>query len=144
LKIKNHIRVLFLVCFVLFIANKAYVRDLLLEKEYPRSIEILSYSIPNFFEAVMGTSILVAILFILKFREVWFFKNIKDINLKIIGIAFSFIYVVTQELKIHNLGGRNVYDANDLIASVIGMVFIAIIILRYGVRDLERNTTVET
>lgn len=144
LKIKNHIRIIYLVCFILFVINKAYVRKILLQKEYPQPLEILSYSIPNFFEAVLGTSILVAILLTLKFKNVGFLKNVKSLNLKLFGVGFSLVYVVTQELKFHNLGGRNVYDFNDLIASLIGIAFIAFVILRYGVTDLEENTDLET
>ncbi|NNF33797.1 MAG: hypothetical protein HKN68_06795 [Saprospiraceae bacterium] len=120
------------------------MRKILLEKEFPQPLEILSYSIPNFFEAVLGTSILVAILLTLKFKNVGFFKRVKSLNLKLFGIGFSLIYVVTQELKLHNLGGRNVYDFNDLIASTIGMIFIAFIIFRYGVTDLEEKQDQET
>ena len=134
-RIKSHIRIIYLICFFLFILNKAYVRKLVFQGKLHAVLETISYSIPNFFEAVMGTSMVVAILLIAKSKSVKFLRDMSHWNLKIIGIAFSTIFVITQELKIHNFGGRNVYDFNDLIASVIGLLFIAYVILKYGVME---------
>ncbi len=130
-----------MLCFVMFIFNKVYIRELLLQGELSPSLEKISYSIPNFFEAVMGTSILVAILLTLKFKNIIYIERVSDLVLKSLGIGFSYIFVITQELKIHNLGGNNVYDINDLIASIIGMFFIAFIIFRYGIVNYEQIQT---
>ncbi len=101
--------------------------------------EIISYSIPNFFEAILGTSLLVLILLTLKFNNVKFLREANDANLKLLGIGLSTTYVITQELKFHNLGGNNIYDFNDLIASIIGLVFISFIILKYGIARFNTN-----
>ena len=98
-------------------------------------LETISFSIPNYFEAVMGTSTVVVLLLLAKSRKVPFFMSASTAKLKIIGIVFSAIFVITQELKIHNIGGRNIYDMNDLIASVIGLLFIAFVIFKYGVME---------
>jgi hypothetical protein len=37
-------------------------------------------------------------------------------------------------MKFHSLGGRNVYDFNDVMASVIGLVFIFIMLNLYGIK----------
>ncbi|MEP2447184.1 MAG: hypothetical protein ABJI69_08145 [Balneola sp.] len=36
-------------------------------------------------------------------------------------------------MKFHNLGGRNVYDPNDVVASIIGLVFVFIMLNAYGI-----------
>lgn len=44
-------------------------------------------------------------------------------------------YVLTQEFKLHDLGGRNVFDPWDAVASGIGVVIIWLLFLRWGVLD---------
>lgn len=47
--------------------------------------------------------------------------NVKDTYLHIIAVGIAAIYVLSQEFKFHNLGGNNVYDLYDVIASIIGL-----------------------
>jgi len=46
----------------------------------------------------------------------------------IIAIILASIYVITQELKIQNLGGNNIYDFNDIIFSIIEIITGAMIV----------------
>ncbi|MTB51708.1 hypothetical protein [Lewinella sp. W8] len=73
-------------------------------------------SFPNLCEGVIGVLTLTGLGLYLSKQ---FTLNRKLIYVIAIGLAT--IYVTTQELKIHNLGGNNVYDPNDLIFSVIGL-----------------------
>ncbi|MEZ5288410.1 MAG: hypothetical protein R2712_27110 [Vicinamibacterales bacterium] len=51
----------------------------------------------------------------------------------LLSVAITGAYVVLQEVKVHNLGGRNVYDPNDVVASIIGLVMMFIVFARFGV-----------
>lgn len=49
--------------------------------------------------------------------------NRDNLNLiYLLAVVLAGIYVITQELKIHNLGGDNITDTNDIIYSVIGLI----------------------
>ena len=87
---------------------------------------------PNLIEAVMDTAVVTMILLNLKDR---FQKQVSDKLVYFISTSLSGIYVITQELKIHNLGGNNVYDFNDLIASIIGLSFTLGTFIVFGFRE---------
>lgn len=46
------------------------------------------------------------------------------------AVILAGIYVITQELKVHNLGGNNVFDPNDVVFSCIGLLIGYMIIIR--------------
>jgi len=130
--IKKYIRYLFGIAILVFIMNKLYLRPWILENETPNVFLIFTYSIPNLIEAIIGTLILTGIL--LQVRQ-YFNKNfgsIKDTYIHIIAVSIASIYVISQELKFHNLGGNNVYDPYDIVASIIGLIGTFVIIQLLG------------
>lgn len=132
LGIKNYIRLLYLALFILFILNKTLIRPWVLSHTDSSLLIIIVNSFPNFCEAVMGSVTLAGLGAL--FRR-WFPKQLGDIkNVWLYaGVLFvASIYVITQEFKLHNLGGRNVYDPFDVVASVIGLVLIYGLFNRYG------------
>ncbi len=106
---------------LLFIVFKI-VRSKILSSEN-NFIQVIGLSLPNLFEGILGVLILTALGLILTRN-----KNIKHNYIYILAIIFAAIYVITQEFKIHNLGGKNVYDSNDVLFSLIGL-FIGTIIV---------------
>ena len=60
------------------------------------------------------------------------FDHLVDIYIYQIAVTITAIYVISQELKFHNLGGNNVYDPYDLIASIIGLIGTFVIIKLLG------------
>jgi len=132
IQIKNYVRYLFGVSILLFILNKLYLRPWILENELSGFVLILTYSIPNLIEAIIGTLILTGIL--LQLRQSFNDKlgTIKDVNLRILAVVIATIYVISQELKFHNLGGNNVYDPYDLIASIMGLMGTFAVIQIFG------------
>lgn len=128
MRLKAYIRIIFWSAFVLFVLNKLLVRPWITDMEIQGLVALLSYSIPNFIEAVMGTFILTG--FLTYYGSSWF-RN--ETWLQLLGVTIAAIYVITQELKIHNLGGNNVYDPYDLVASITGLVFSLLIIRKYGI-----------
>jgi hypothetical protein len=122
LPIKKYVLYLFGVSIFVFILNKLYLRPWLLQNISHDFLLIVAYSIPNLIEAIIGTLILTGIL--LQTRQ--YFKEqigfIKDTYIYQIAVIIAAIYVISQELKFHNLGGNNVYDLYDLVASIIGLI----------------------
>ncbi len=106
---------------LLFIVFKI-VRSKILSSEN-NFIQVIGLSLPNLFEGILGVLILTALGLTLTRN-----KNIKHNYIYILAIIFAAIYVITQEFKIHNLGGKNVYDSNDVLFSLIGL-FIGTIIV---------------
>lgn len=117
--IRKLIRTLFLVVFV-FIILKSF-RPQILSWSDNNILKTFLYSFPNLAEAVSGVLILTCILLYF-FRILNNRKSPQDLILYLCAALLAGIYVITQELKIHNLGGKNIYDPNDLVFSIIGIV----------------------
>ncbi len=133
--IKKHIRYLFGIAFLVFILNKFFLRPWILEHDITGIILIFTNSIPNMIEGIIGTLLLTGILLQ---GQLYFKKKLgamKNTHVHILAIIITSIYVISQELKFHNLGGNNVYDFYDLIASIIGMAMTFALIQRYGFTD---------
>lgn len=105
---------------VLFVFFKL-IRPTVLKSQAPENFKKMLLSLPNFFESFIGILILTGIGLFLNDR----LNRKNQFQAKTIYIVASIlagIYVITQELKIHNLGGNNVYDQNDLVYSGIGLL----------------------
>jgi hypothetical protein len=122
IRIRKYVRYLFVLTILLFALNKFYLRPWVLENKLPELFQILVFSIPNFIEAIVGTIIFTGIL--LQLRQYLSKKigHIKDIYVHLIAVVLTAIYVISQEFKFHNLGGNNLYDLYDVIASIIGLL----------------------
>ncbi|WP_299220518.1 hypothetical protein [uncultured Aquimarina sp.] len=112
------IQILLIILFVVF----KFIRPAVLNSSSPEWIKITLLSLPNFFEAVIGTLILTGIGLYLNLRILSRKRQIKRNLIYVIAPVLGGIYVISQELKLHNLGGDNIYDSNDLIFSVIGLI----------------------
>ncbi len=113
-----------IVVIVLFIFFKV-IRPSILRSESHEFFKKFLLSFPNFCEGVIGVLVLTGV-------GLYFNKYLKTKNLTIYitAIIFASIFVITQEVKIHNLGGENIYDPNDLIYSIIGILTGAMIVFR--------------
>ena len=119
-RIKKYIRYLYGIAAVAFILNKFYLKPWILENKTPDIFLIVTNSIPNFIEAIIGTLMLTGILFGVRQYFNKKFGSINDTSIHLIAVSIASIYVISQELKIHNLGGNNVYDPYDIVASSFG------------------------
>ena len=133
--LKRHIRVIFLAGFILFLLNKFVLRPWILANDAPQFLKVIAWSIPNLIEAVMGSILLTGALFYLQNKLVSLQKQLVDVSIYLIAVSFANTYVLTQEIKWHHLGGRNVYDPNDFMASVLGILFIFGVLCKYGFRE---------
>jgi len=105
------------------------IRPSVLKSSSPEFFKLALLSLPNFFEAIIGTLTLTGVGLLINDRV----KEQYQITPKFIyllAVIFAGIYVSTQELKLHNLGGNNVFDRNDLIFSFIGLIIAYLIVMR--------------
>ena len=130
--IKKYIRYLFVIAILIFFINKIYIRPWAIENISSGLFLIFTYSIPNLIESMIGTLILTGIL--LQTRQYFTEKIgfISDTYIHLVAVGIVAVYVLSQELKFHNLGGNNVYDPYDIIASVIGLIVTFGIIQLFG------------
>ena len=122
LPIKKYVIYLFAMAILIFIMNKLITRPWVLENDVSEILLIISFSLPNFIEAIVGTLILTGIL--LQARQYFDEKlgSIKTSHIYLGAVSIASIYVISQEFKFHNLGGNNVFDYYDIIASIIGLI----------------------
>ncbi|WP_299312037.1 hypothetical protein [uncultured Aquimarina sp.] len=113
---------------ILFLVFK-FIRPTVLNSDSPEWIKITLLSLPNFFEAFIGTLILTGIGLYLNLRTLGRKRQIKRNLIYAMAPIIAGVYAITQELKLHNLGGNNVYDVNDLIFSVIGLIIGYLIVI---------------
>lgn len=107
----------------MFVFFKA-IRSNVLASNPPEFVQVFLLSFPNFCEGVVGVLTLTML-------GLYFNKKLKISNEIIYATAtiLAAIFVITQEMKIHNLGGNNVYDPNDVVFSIVGL-FVGFIIIK--------------
>lgn len=100
-------------------------RPSLLKMDLSPFWEIVVWSFPNFCEALAGMFMLTAMALIFTRN-----KNYPPLSIYITSGIVAAIYVITQEMKLYNLGGDNVYDPYDVLFSVLGLIVSFLIILK--------------
>lgn len=120
-QIKPFVIRLYLGSVLAFVIVKAWVRPVVLDADVWIGFDILVLSFPNFVEGIVGVSSTTGLLLLAKMRGVKAFRTISDRTIVVCAGVLAAIYVVTQEYGLHNLGGNNVTDFNDVVASAIGV-----------------------
>lgn len=115
---------------ITFIVNKIWIRPFVLEKDFSAFFSTFVLSYPNFCEAVVGTILLCYLALVAKHHGFPLAKNIKNTSIYILVTLLAAAYVILQEFKIHNLGGRNIYDPYDVLFSVFGLI-VAYVLLHF-------------
>jgi len=105
------------------------IRPFVLEHVQVELARIVVLSFPNLAEGVVGVLTTTGVLLLL-FRRLFKSALPADTLIYLIAVLFAAVYVLTQEYKIHNLGGNNVYDPNDVLFSTIGLAIGFVIIFR--------------
>lgn len=132
---KKHIRILFLLLFVVFILNKLLIRPWVLENGSTEFIRLFVLSVPNLIEAFVGTLLLTGIFLQIRHYFKKHLGSLKDKDIYLIAAVLAGTYSVSQEYNFHNIGGDNVFDIYDVIASIIGLLIAYWIIVKYGFVD---------
>lgn len=104
-----------------FILNKFLLRPYVLENHITGLIKTFTLSFPNLCEAVCGTIMLTNLALVGNVRLLKQPRRFKQSTIYFTATLFAAIYVILQELKVHNFGGRNVYDFNDVLFSIVGL-----------------------
>lgn len=127
--IQKYVRYVFLTCFILFACNKLYFRPWILANSSSTILKNITLSIPNFFEAVIGSFLITGILYRLKR---FYTHSVKPFTIYSIAITLTAIYTISQEMKLHHIGGNNTYDNNDLIATILGLLISYVLLITNG------------
>ena len=115
----------------LFVICKVWLRPFVLNGDFHVVFDIIVLSLPNFFEGIVGVLSLTYMGLYINSRFVQKVeKRIRKQRIYLLATLIAAIFVLTQEFKIHNLGGNNVYDPYDVLFSVIGLVVGLLIVLR--------------
>lgn len=112
------IQIIIIVLFVFF----KFIRPAVLASNASEVFKLILLSLPNFFEGVIGVLILTAIGLYLNNKVISTQKQLKPKFIYILALVMASIYVISQEFKLHNLGGKNVFDKNDVFFSIIGLI----------------------
>jgi hypothetical protein len=106
------------------------VRPSILDSNAHQYFKTISLSLPNFFEGFIGTLLLTSIFLYINHKWIPNGKKLLQWKIYTLATGVASIYVLTQEFKIHNLGGNNVYDFNDVIFSILGLSLSYLVIYR--------------
>lgn len=68
--------------------------------------------------------------------------SLKTVFVHLLASGIASVYVLSQELKYHSLGGNKVYDSYDLIASINGLAGTLVIIQLFGFIDESKIESV--
>ena len=127
---------------LLFIANKVAIRPYVLVHNFPETIQVFVLSFPNLCEAIVGSFVLLNFAMYINSKHITAAHKWSEKKIYIAVFTFAALFVITQELKIHNLGGRNVYDPNDLVFSIIGLILSFALLMYIRPQLIKMNTYV--
>lgn len=133
--IKPYLLRLYLSAFIFFFLNKFALRPFVLDGDFPNWIDTFVLSLPNTIETIFGMGIVGAALAVILEKLKPRFGEVPDLAIYISTLILAGAFVLTQEFKLHNLGGRNVFDPNDAVASVIGLTLMFILFVRFGILE---------
>ena len=108
-----------IVVLLLFVPMKL-LRPFIMEHTDIEWVHIFFLSFPNLAEGIIG--VLTSTMLVLVIRNRYHVEFLTDHVIYMIAVLFSAVYVLLQEFKVHNLGGNNVYDFNDVVFSIIGLI----------------------
>ncbi|MEP3479228.1 MAG: hypothetical protein ABJZ55_08280 [Fuerstiella sp.] len=138
--IRGNLRIM-LGVIMIYLFNKFALRPHVLNNQLSGLIKTIAFSLPNFCEAVCGTILLTNIALVANTRLLSPQHRFGLSTIYFTTTSSAAVYVILQELKIHNLGGRNVYDVHDLEFSVIGLTLTLCYLLIKQPRYTEEMNT---
>jgi hypothetical protein len=115
-----------------FLVNRHAVRPWVLNNVDGGPATVMANSLPNFLEAIIGTIDIAIILLIIVRRSVWLDRRIGRTTIYVVATVLAGLFVVSCELNWIRFRGPNVYDSNDLVASILGLLMILFLLFRFG------------
>ncbi len=123
IRILLFIQLLTLAVFFLFKLS----RDQLLAVASNSIVTTILYSFPNFAEAIIGS--MTVAMALLMANERFLNRGLSPHLIYALSILSAGAYVLSQELKIHNLGGNNIFDPMDVLFSICGLICSLVLLL---------------
>ena len=130
-------------CALAFLLNRHIVRPWVLENAVNGPVTVVVNSLPNLVEAIVGTILIAGILL-----DIWrrvggprFYLDCTTIYA--VATVIAGLFVISSEVNWIRFRGPNVYDPNDLVASVLGLFLIYFLLVRFGL-FYERETESES
>ena len=132
LRFKPYTNFICLAVIIALVVSKSWLRPWARRVEAHEYVQIFLGSFPNFLEALIGMVALTGIIMAIRHNASGSMARLKDASIYLMATALAAIYVITQEVKLHSIGGTNVYDPYDVAASIIGLLFINAIFFKFG------------
>ena len=132
LKFKRYLNVISFSAILVLVISKSVLRPWVRENDFAEVFMIILNSIPNFLEPLVGVPALTGLLFMARHDRANWLARFSERGIYFLSIFLASVYVISQELRIHSIGGNNVYDPNDIMASVLGLLFMLFVMLKYG------------
>lgn len=133
--LKPYLIRLYLSSLGVFFLTKLVVRPAIRGWEVPAWIEIVAYSMPNAVEAVVGMTNVAVLILLVRHRYGASWSWLTDRVVWTLTVLIAGTFVLTQEFGVHDLGGNNVTDPWDALASVLGIALMWFLFARFGVAN---------
>jgi len=130
-------------CALAFLINRHIVRPWVLENTVSGPVTVVVNSLPNLVEAIVGTITIAGFLLDLRQRVAGsrFYSDSTIVYAVATGIAG--LFVISSEVNWIHFRGPNVYDPNDIAASLLGLFLIYFLLKRFGL-FYEREADLES
>lgn len=132
LTIKPYVIWVYLGAFVSYLIVKSLLRPWVLSHDAWIGFDVFVLSYPNFVEAIMGLTQAYGMLLWARHQGWAWLGLVSARALLWLSVVLTSLYVLTQEFKLHNLGGNNIHDPYDAIASVAGVAILTFVFSRFG------------
>ncbi len=115
-----------------FLVNRHVVRPWVLHYMDGGLATVLVNSLPNLVEAIIGTIDVSLILLVIVRRNAWLRRRIGHTTIYVVATAIAGLFVISCELNGIRFRGPNVYEPNDIVASILGLLTILFLLTRIG------------
>ncbi|MEZ4699180.1 MAG: hypothetical protein R2834_02530 [Rhodothermales bacterium] len=114
---------------------KLIVRPWVLSRDTSPVLEIIALSFPSLIEAIVVLTIVFGLVSAGKAYALPVLRRLSRPVLLALSVVLVGTYVLTQELSPQNLGGANVVDPWDIVASLVGLAVMSLLFARYGMLE---------
>ncbi len=122
-----------------FLVNQHVVRPWVLDNVDGGPATALVNSLPNLIEAIIGTIDVALILWVIVRNVAWLRRHVRHTTIYVTATAIAGLFVISTELNWILFRGPNVYDPNDIVASILGLIGILFLLTRFGLVTERRH-----
>ena len=126
-------------CALAFLVNRHAVRPWVLDNVEGGPATVLVNSLPNLIEAIIGTIDVALVLLIIVRRNLRLKHCIGHTTMYVVATVIAGLFVISSELNWIHFRGPNVYDPNDIVASIFGLLITLFLLTRIGLVTEQSN-----